>query len=47
MEQISNYDYSLIECYDCREMFGYTESDIIDGAFVRCPDCGELIYIYG
>lgn len=46
MEQISDYNYSLIECYDCHAMFGFTESDIIDGVYVRCPDCGELIYIW-
>lgn len=35
----------VIECYDCHEVIKYTEDDIIDGWYVKCPCCGEEISI--
>lgn len=34
-----------IECYDCHEVINFTEDDIIEGWYVKCPCCGEEISI--
>lgn len=39
------YEYMTIECYDCHEVINFTEDDVIEGWYVKCPCCGEEISI--
>lgn len=32
-------------CYECKTEFSFTQSDVIDSIFVKCPDCGTEICI--
>lgn len=34
-----------IECYDCHEVINFTEDDVIENSYVKCPRCGEEISI--
>jgi predicted RNA-binding Zn-ribbon protein involved in translation (DUF1610 family) len=35
----------IIECYDCHEVINFTEDDVIENWYVKCPRCGEEISI--
>lgn len=38
-------DHMTIECYDCHEIINFTEDDVIENWYVKCPCCGEEISI--
>jgi hypothetical protein len=38
-------NHMIIECYDCHEVINFTEDDVIEGWYVKCPCCGEEISI--
>lgn len=40
-----DYSKTKIRCFECKTHFNYTEKDIIDDAFVICPECGNKICI--
>lgn len=38
-------EHMTIECYDCHEVINFTEDDVIENWYVKCPCCGEEISI--
>lgn len=38
-----NHKHMTIECYDCHEVINFTEDDVIENWYVKCPCCGEEI----
>lgn len=33
------------KCYNCKNIISYTNTDIFDDIFIKCPDCGEIVCI--
>lgn len=40
-----NDEYMTIVCYECHEVINFTEDDVIENWYVKCPRCGEGISI--
>lgn len=44
MDEVVNTS-NLIKCYDCKNVFKYSDSDIVNDVFVKCPECGQELCI--
>jgi hypothetical protein len=43
--EYEDYEDMRIECYECHEVINFTEDDVIENWYVKCPRCGEEISI--
>jgi formylmethanofuran dehydrogenase subunit E len=45
VELVIKSQNKVTECHNCHEVIKFTENDVIDGWYVKCPCCEEEISI--